>query len=88
MPYIKQKMRKLLNPYLAELTRAVGCNTDRSNRDGVLNYCITMLLHTLYKESYAEYNRAIGMLDCVKLEYYRRVIALYEDKKIEENGDI
>ena len=29
----------------------------------------------------------IGCLECCKLEFYRRLAASYEDKKICENGD-
>lgn len=29
----------------------------------------------------------IGTIECVKLEFYRRVVAPYEDKKAEQNGD-
>jgi len=30
----------------------------------------------------------IGVLECVKQEFYRRKVAPYEDIKIIENGDI
>ena len=30
----------------------------------------------------------IGVLECAKLELYRRVAAPYEDDKIDENGDV
>ena len=30
----------------------------------------------------------MGVLECCKLEFYRRVAAPYEDIKIEENGDV
>jgi hypothetical protein len=47
-----------------------------------------MILKELYKPSYYNYNRAIGVLESIKLEYYRREVAAYENKKIKENGDI
>ena len=37
---------------------------------------------------YAVYNRAMGVFDCAAREFYRRVVAPYEDKKIMENGDV
>ena len=37
---------------------------------------------------YENFNAMIGALECCKQEYYRRIIAPYEDKKIEENGDV
>jgi hypothetical protein len=38
--------------------------------------------------SYADYNSIIGVLECAKLEIYRRTAAPYEDEKIEQNGDV
>jgi len=37
---------------------------------------------------YKRYNKAMGVLECIKQEFYRRVISKYEDQKIEENGDV
>ena len=37
---------------------------------------------------YAHLNEVIGAIDCAKLELYRRVATPYEDKKIEESGDV
>jgi hypothetical protein len=57
---------------------------------GDLNYIIT---HTLVRylgrnPGYASINEAIGVLECAKLELYRRVAAPYEDRKCAENGDV
>jgi len=30
----------------------------------------------------------LGALECAKLEFYRRLVAVYEDVKIRENGDV
>jgi hypothetical protein len=30
----------------------------------------------------------MGVLECVKQEYYRRVASLYEDQAKERNGDV
>ena len=37
---------------------------------------------------YEDYNEVIGVLESVKLEYYRRILAPYEDDKRYENGDV
>ncbi len=37
---------------------------------------------------YADYNEVIGVLECVKLELYRKVISKYEDKKEKKNGTV
>jgi hypothetical protein len=39
-------------------------------------------------ESKAVYCKHLATIDCVIMEFYRRVAVPYEDKKIEENGDI
>ena len=56
--------------------------------DGELNYVITKILKEIYPLRYFQINKAVGVLECVKLEYYRRVAAPYEDLKIKETGDI
>lgn len=61
---------------------------DNDVRDGCLNYTITELIDHLYECNYKDLNAAIGVLECCKLELYRRVIAPYEDTKIVENGDV
>jgi hypothetical protein len=58
--------------------------------DGELNYCITnMCLKFLGSNPrYTDFNTVIGVLECAKLEMYRRAVAPYEDTKIIENGDV
>ncbi len=56
--------------------------------DGELNYIITRILKETYPQRYHTINRAIGVLEACKLEYYRRVAAPYEDTKIQQNGDV
>ena len=59
--------------------------------EGELNYFITSILNVYLKqkgEKYATYNDIIGVLECAKLEYYRRKVSVYENKKIESNGDV
>ena len=56
--------------------------------DGELNYIITRILKEVYPLRYFNINRAMGVMECCKLEYYRRVAAPYEDTKIEQNGDV
>lgn len=56
--------------------------------DGELNYVVTKILKEIYPLRYFHINKAIGVLECIKLEYYRRVAAPYEDSKIKESGDV
>ncbi len=58
---------------------------------GELNYLITGLCNAylyMHKLSYETFNDIIGVLECAKLEMYRRQVAPYEDIKMEENGDV
>jgi hypothetical protein len=38
--------------------------------------------------TYETLNAVIGVLECAKLEFYRRVAAPYEDTKIQQNGEV
>ena len=58
---------------------------------GELNYRITVDINEylqFHGVSYAKINEVIGVLECAKLELYRRIASPYEDKKKEENGDV
>jgi hypothetical protein len=59
---------------------------------GELNYTITKLVDAYLSRSgtprYADFNEAIGVLECAKLELYRRLVAPYEDRKLAQHGDV
>lgn len=58
---------------------------------GELNYVLTKLCDEYLKRNgltYQHINDTIGALECAKLELYRRVAAPYEDKKIQQNGEV
>lgn len=57
---------------------------------GDLNFILTKLcLEFMGKElTYERYNTVIGALESCKLEFYRRAVSPYEDKKIKDNGDV
>lgn len=57
---------------------------------GDLNYVISSILWRMFEAnpSYTLGNNLVGVLECVKQEFYRRKLAPYEDGKIVENGDI
>lgn len=84
MPYIEEETRKKLNPTIDSLSNEISTL-------GELNYCITDLcLKFLYKSPicYTSLNEIIGLLECVKFEFYRRMLTVYEDKKCAVNGDV
>ena len=81
MPYIKQEIRDQLDPDL----------TISPTNEGEMNYVITDILDdylSAYGLNYANVNALVGVLECAKLELYRRIAAPYEDEKIQENGDV
>jgi len=58
---------------------------------GELNYTITCVVRDYIRDkglSYQTINDLMGALEGAKLEFYRRVASKYEDKKIEDNGDV
>lgn len=81
MPYIPESVRPDLQPQLER----------EPNSSGELNYMITGFCN-LYLETkgtnYTVLNEIIGVLECAKLEFYRRVVTPYEEKKRKENGDV
>jgi hypothetical protein len=87
MPYIKQEKRPLYKEDIESLAKKLA-EQPLKEQDGDLNYVVTSIMKMLYQPRYFNYNRAMGVLEAIKQEYYRRVVAPYEDKKIEENGDV
>jgi len=87
VPYIPQEQRDVLDPFIRDLFLQIQL---RPGVAGQCNYVVTQLLVALFvrSPSYASLNAAIGVLECAKLELYRRQVAPYEDTKIVENGDI
>jgi cystathionine beta-lyase family protein involved in aluminum resistance len=83
MPYIEKYMReRLVGDYPPSAIPETA---------GELNFMITVLVDEyiqLHGKRYDTLNEVIGVLECAKLELYRRVVAPYEDTKIEQNGDV
>jgi hypothetical protein len=84
MPYITQDARRHLD----------GGGAPRDA--GELNYALTRLVDAYLHAAgaadgrlrYAHLNEAMGVLECAKLELYRRIAAPYEDEKRAESGDV
>jgi len=78
-------------PYIVDSAREQLDNGGLPNSAGELNYMISSLIDEYlheYGKNYTNINEVIGVLECAKLELYRRVAAPYEDEKIEQNGDV
>ncbi|MFH1328995.1 MAG: hypothetical protein ABIH76_09200 [Candidatus Bathyarchaeota archaeon] len=87
MPYVSKERRAKIDPTLNPLIELL-LKVPVDQVDGELNYVVTRILNALYPPRYFNYNRAVGVLECIKQEFYRRRVAPYEDKKIKEHGDI
>ena len=85
MPYIPKSEKDRVDKGL------VALHLSDINNAGALNYAVHQVIAKYIsqnKEDYQTYNDIIGVLDCAKMELYRRVISDYEDKKILQNKDV
>ena len=88
MPYISSTRRR-------GFTEDGGVQVSWDNpptTPGELNFVLSQVIHEYLDRvetpSYRDHNDVIGVLESLKLEYYRRAVAIYEDSKMLENGDI
>jgi len=83
IPYIEKGRREPLGGQC----RSIGSSLENH---GQLNFAITQILVGWlggYK-SYEAFNAVMGTLDCVAREFYRRVVAPYEEEKKKASGDV
>ena len=86
MPYIKKEDKDKYNKIIDELIEIVTIKNA-----GELNFLLTCICLSYLagkEEKYQLYNDILGALEGCKQELYRRKISSYENKKIEENGDV
>lgn len=79
-------------PYIKQLDRvALDAKGDSPKNAGELNYAFTKIVIKYLEQNglnYQHINDVIGALEGAKFEAYRRIAAGYEDKKVQENGEI
>jgi hypothetical protein len=83
-------------PYIAPEARERIDAGGEPETPGELNYLLTRAVDAYLRRAaeregrirYADLNEVIGVLECAKLELYRRVAAPYEDEKMAESGDV
>ena len=85
MPYIDPVLREPIKSHLeAALSSILSI--------GDLTYAITYLLHRWVmaepRLSFIRLSAVLAALECSKLEFYRTVMAPYEDQKRAENGPV
>ena len=92
MPYIKQEYRDKIDPEIDALIEKLNL-WHEDFVEGIMNYTITRILCEGVPRPrgvwrYKWINRIIGVLECVKLEFYRRLAGPYEDGAISKSGDL
>ena len=85
MPYISPHKRELLDD-----TRPTSVRARWPQDPGELNYVLSQEINEYLdgKRGYFLFNEVIGVLECLKLEIYRRLVARLEDEKMATNGDV
>lgn len=84
MPYITKTDRHILKDRWAE-------DRGTARTAGELNYLLSQIINAYMRDkgkSYQTMNDIIGVLEALKMEFYRRIVADYEDMKMAENGDV
>lgn len=76
-------------PYIKDEARARVLESGPKDV-GELNFAITKAVLDFLPKSprYSDYNAVVGVLESAKLEFYRRAVAIYENQKAYENGDV
>jgi hypothetical protein len=90
MPYISQEQRKALDGLIDNLAQeASKLGKDETERAGILNYITTRLAMALIpQDRYWKIALTAGVFSNLANEFYRRLAAPYEDKKMKEHGDV
>lgn len=89
MPYINERRREWLDPFISNLSAEMLTH-------GELNYCVTRLAVLFLaplvaqgkKVGYGELSAVRAVLQDAADEFYREPVADYEDKKMQESGDV
>jgi hypothetical protein len=85
MPYIAQDRRDLMSDEVMD-----GFPPSMNNA-GELNFQLTLKILQYMEHhglNYQTINDIVGALEGAKVEFCRRIVAKYEDAKIEQNGDL
>ena len=90
MPYIKPADRSVYD-FMLRIIESDFASVGAGGGD--LNYvltkvCIAWLNYHQPPHNYELLSTVFKELGCAQAEWYRRVLAPYEDKKREENGDV
>ena len=94
MPYIKEEARVFLDECIENMIQCLTDGNELADDEflsilGEINYSFSRILAgSMGKTSYSKIAMITGVLENIKQEFYRRIAEPYENKKINENGDI
>lgn len=86
MPYCTQMERQRMSSALESLCAAISVNPAESA--GQITWIITKLIARFFSGRYYVRATGFGVLECAKMELYRRRDAVKEDEAIKKNGDV
>lgn len=89
MPYIEDKDRRRVTHRSVDKGDLI--TIDGIETAGDLQFAIALLIKSYMKRKglrYQNCNDVMGALAGAQMEFYRRTVAPYESKKIDENGDV
>lgn len=90
MPYIKQEDRDMIVDFHKH-SEEMLINHEEIQTAGELQYAMAVMFKSYIERkglNYQHCNDIMGALAGAQMEFYRRHIAVYEDEKIKENGDV
>ena len=91
MPYIKAENRPAVENFIDGIVDHLVNEDTEDSRAGILNYTISSIISRYLQAEGVSYNRLnslIGVLECAKLEIYRKVAVPYERNKCIMNGEV
>ena len=95
MPYVNEVVKKNMAPFIEDLIQFLE-HENTVIQPGEFTYIIyrLMLAHReglramIGDHKYSSLAEILGCVESAKLEFYRRIVAPFEDLKITENGDV
>lgn len=95
MPYIKKEDRNQLTFTASDSNRQSapeqGLYYERLETAGELQYAMALMFKSYIERkglNYQHCNDIMGALAGAQMEFYRKIVAPYEEEKIVENGDV
>jgi hypothetical protein len=91
MPYITQEARVPYEKAIENIVELLALLRAETDVEGHFNYVVSSIMKRYIKKTgnkYYKCNKFSGALNCIHSEFYRRVVAPYEDEAIKKNGDI